>query len=56
MSVAIRMRTADGAEAAARRPGVERTDEFTVEGRVERRADVVKWILGTGLQMPEARQ
>jgi len=54
MSVAIRMRTADGAEAAARRPGVTRTDEFTVEGRVERCADVVKWILGTGLQMQEA--
>ncbi len=53
MTVTIRMKTAGAAEAAARRPGVERTDEFTVEGCVEQRADVFKWILGTGLRMSE---
>lgn len=51
MTVTIRMKTAEAAEAAARRPGVERTGELTVQGCVERRADVVKWILGTGLDM-----
>lgn len=51
MTVTIRMVTAEKAEEAAKRPGVERTDDFTVEGHVERRCDVVQWILGpeTGL-------
>jgi D-amino peptidase len=52
MTVAIRMVTAEKAEEAARKPGVERLDEYTVEGRVERHCDVVQWILGTGLDMP----
>jgi len=49
MTVTIRMRSAEDAEAAAERPGVERLDEFTVESRVERQCDVVKWIIDTGL-------
>ncbi len=49
MTVTIRMRSAQDAESAAEKPGVERLDEFTVEGRVDRQCDVVKWILGTGL-------
>ncbi len=53
MTIGIRMTSAQAAEAAAKRPGVERVDEHTVEGRVERHCDVVKWILGTGLDMPE---
>jgi D-aminopeptidase len=55
MTVTIKMATVELADAAAKRPGVERKDEFTVEGRVERRADVVKWIIGTGLDMPAPR-
>lgn len=49
MTVTVRMRLAENAEAAAKKPGVQRIDEFTVEGRVERRCDVVKWIIATGL-------
>jgi D-amino peptidase len=52
MTVTIRMITAEKAEEAAKKPGVQRTDEWTVECQVERHCDVVKWILGTGLDMP----
>jgi D-amino peptidase len=55
MTVTIKMATVELADAAVKRPGVERKDDFTVEGRVERRADVVKWIIGTGLGMPAPR-
>ena len=37
--------------AAAQRPGIFRLDDHTVEARVGRQADVVKWLLGTGLDM-----
>ncbi len=49
MAVTIAMRSADKADAAAQKPGVTRLDECTVECTVQRRADVVKWINGTGL-------
>jgi len=49
MTVTIRMKTAELAEAAAKKPQVRRIDEYTVEGKIERQCDVVKWILGTGL-------
>jgi D-amino peptidase len=49
MTVAIRMSTVEKADAAAQRPGVRRVDDRTVEARVERRCDVVKWIVDTGL-------
>ena len=52
MTITIRMTNVAAAERAARRPGVRRLDEYTVEGRVEQRCDVVKWINGTGLDMP----
>ena len=44
----------DGAAKAARKPGVLRIDNHTVEARVGRQCDVVKWLLGTGLEMPAA--
>ncbi len=53
MTVTIRMKTAELAEAAAQKPQVRRIDEYTVEGKVERQCDVVKWILGTGLPTPQ---
>ena len=49
MTVTVRMKTSEAAETAARRPGVKRIDEYTVEGHVNRHCDVVKWIIGTGL-------
>ena len=49
MTVTIRMKTAELAEAATQKPQVRRIDEYTVEGKVDRQCDVVKWILGTGL-------
>jgi D-amino peptidase len=49
MRVAIRMKTEVAAEEAAKKPGVRRTDPFTVECEVTRRCDVVKWINGTGV-------
>ena len=56
MTVTIRMATAQKAEAAAARSGVRRVDDLTVEASVHRHCDVVKWIVGTGLDMdaPEA--
>ena len=50
MRVAIRMQTEVTAEEAAKKPGVRRTDPYTVEGEVKRRCDVVKWINGTGVE------
>ncbi len=49
MRVTCRMATIEGAEAIAKRPGVERLDEYTVGTAAERRCDVVKWIAATGL-------
>jgi hypothetical protein len=51
MTVTLRMRSAEAAERAATRPGVERVGDATVQGVVTRRADVVNWLLGTGLDM-----
>jgi D-amino peptidase len=51
MTITLRMRTTDAAAKAAQRPGVFRLDDHTVEARVGRQADVVKWLLGTGLDM-----
>ncbi len=51
MTIEVRMRTMDGASKIASRPGVMRLDDHTVEARVGRQCDVVKWINGTGLDM-----
>ena len=51
MTVTIQMRTVELANKAAERPGVRRVDDHTVEGRVACQCDIVKWILGTGLDM-----
>ncbi len=51
MTVTVRMRTMDGAAKAAARPGVLRLDDHTVEARVGRQCDVVKWLTGAGLDM-----
>jgi D-amino peptidase len=51
MTITLRMRTMDAAAKAAQRPGVQRLDDHTVEARVGRQAEVVKWLLGTGLDM-----
>jgi len=50
MTVAIRMRQPESAAAAAKKPNVKQTDERTVECRVERHCDVVKWIVNAGLE------
>jgi D-amino peptidase len=51
MTLTLRLRTMDAAAKAAQRPGVLRLDDHTLEARVGRQADVVKWLLGTGLDM-----
>jgi len=51
MTVRIRMTTTEAAQAAAQKPGAERIDDHTVEARLERQCDVIKWITGTGLDM-----
>lgn len=56
MTVSVRMKTAEQASVAAARPGVERADEYTIQARVDQQCDVVKWILGTGLNMPPKEQ
>ena len=54
MTITLRMRTMDAAAKAGQRPGVLRLDDHTVEARVGSQAEVVKWLLGTGLDMPPA--
>lgn len=54
MTVTLRFRTMDAAARAGQRPGVLRLDDHTVEARVGSQAEVVKWLLGTGLDMPPA--
>ena len=54
MTITLRMRTMDAAAKAAQRPGVLRLDDHRVEARVGSQAEVVKWLLGTGLDMPPA--
>jgi D-amino peptidase len=55
MTITIRAKTAQYAEEAAKKPGAQRLDDYTVQGCVEQQCDVVKWILGTGLNMAERR-
>lgn len=52
ITITLRMRTMDAAAKAAKRPGVLRLDDHTVEARLGRQADVVKWLIDTGLDMP----
>jgi D-amino peptidase len=52
MTVKVQMRTIDGAAKAAQRPGVLRLDDHTVEARVGKHCDVLKWLTGAGLDMP----
>ena len=51
MTVTVQMTTVEIANKAAARPGVRRIDDHTVEARVARQCDIVKWLLGTGLDM-----
>ena len=51
MTVTVRMHEEPAAEEAARKGGTKRVDACTVQGVVDRRCDVVNWILGTGLDM-----
>jgi D-amino peptidase len=55
MTVAIRMTTSQKAEDTAKRPGVRRVDEFTVETQITRHCDVVRWIAGAGLDLEPPR-
>lgn len=51
MTITVRMRTIDGAVKVAKRPGVIRLDDHTVEARVGRHCDITKWLTGAGLDM-----
>ena len=51
MTVTVRMRTLEGAAKVAKRPGVISLDDHTVEARVGRHCDILKWLNGTGLEM-----
>ena len=51
MTVSVRMVLPEQAEAVAAKPGVERTDEYTVQFVAERHCDVVGWIVAAGLDM-----
>ena len=54
MTVRVRMKDpADAEEAFSKCPEtIERVDEHTLQGTVERYCDVLKWFNGTGLDMP----
>jgi len=49
MTVAICFAGVEEADKAAARPNAERVDEHTVQCAVERQADVLKWLSGTGV-------
>ncbi len=51
MHVSLRFTNEESANKAAARPGVERVDACTVQSTVATRAEVVKWVIGTGLDM-----
>jgi D-amino peptidase len=51
MTITVKMRTMDAAVKVAKRPGVLRLDDHTVEARVGRQCDVTKWLTGAGLDM-----
>lgn len=50
MRVVLRFKSETAAEAAAKKPGVRRTDAYTVQCDVKRQCDVVKWLTGTGIE------
>jgi D-amino peptidase len=50
MRVQVRMWTPAQADAAAKKPGAQRTDDLTVEWLVERQCDLVKGIANAGLE------
>jgi D-amino peptidase len=50
LTIRLQLTDAAAAGAAARRRGVRRLDDCTVECRVERHGDVIKWITGSGME------
>lgn len=50
VTVTVRFRTAEAADAAAGKPGARRVDERTVECIVSRQCDIVAWIAAAGLE------
>ena len=50
MRVVLRFKEESRAEAAAKKPGVQRVDAHTVACEVRRQCDVVKWLSGTGVE------
>jgi D-amino peptidase len=53
MAVAIRMTTPEAARRAAEKPGARAVDPYTVEAGVARQCEVIQWITGNGLDMPD---
>lgn len=51
MTVTVKFRTMADAQKAALKPGVSMVDDHRVEARVGSHAEVVKWLIGTGLDM-----
>lgn len=51
MTVTLRLSTMDAAARFAEKRRVPRLDDYTLEARVGRQADILKWITGTGLDM-----
>ena len=49
MRIALRFKSESAAEAATKKPGVRRTDAYSVECEVQRQCDVIKWLTGTGI-------
>lgn len=52
MTVTLRMTSVEAARKAAQRFGAKLTDQYTLEASVSTQSDVIKWITGTGLDMP----
>ena len=53
MLMSVRMTSPESVDALATRPGITRRDDCTLEAVLERRCDVVNWLIGTGLDMPD---
>lgn len=53
MKVTVRYVSAENALKISQKTGIAMTDSFTLSGIAEQQSDVLKWLTGTGLDMPE---
>ena len=56
MIVTLRLTSPEAAQRAAQRFDVKMIDPYTLEAQVAQQSDIIKWITGTGLDMPNVKE